>query len=249
MQRIQKRLLSWNLISAVALVWSAMTSSSDQTAAAERGRMQKRWLFEWRDMSNPKEVDRMIARFPVAKASGYNGVVFSGSVARERAAALKETAKANGLDLVAIVMGGSHDRNYVEGVPVKDALYVVHDYHATLEADTTARLLNGDFEDVNGNKFGGWTLQDDEGVVTFADHQVVHGGKTSLRMENIEKNQNQHSRLAQLIGLKPFRQYRISFWLKTDELSPADAEVKVLSANGGGAISFQTFHVERTQDW
>ncbi len=249
MQRIQKRLLSWNLISAVALVWSAMTSSSDQTAAAERGRMQKRWLFEWRDMSNPKEVDRMIARFPVAKASGYNGVVFSGSVARERATELKETAKANGLDLVAIVMGGSRDRNYVEGVPVKDALYVVHDYHATLEADTTARLLNGDFEDLNGNKFGGWTLQDDEGVVTFADHQVVHGGKTSLRMENIEKNQNQHSRLAQLIGLKPFRQYRISFWLKTDELSPADAEVKVLSANGGGAISFQTFHVERTQDW
>jgi hypothetical protein len=62
-------------------------------------------------MSNPKEVDRMIARFPAAKASGYNGVVFSWSVAREKATELKEAAKANGLDLVAIVLGGSHDRN------------------------------------------------------------------------------------------------------------------------------------------
>ena len=79
----------------------------------------------------------MIARFPAAKASGYNGVVFSWSVAREKATELKEAAKAsgyngvvfswniarekatelkeatkaNGLDLVAMVMGGSHDRN------------------------------------------------------------------------------------------------------------------------------------------
>ena len=67
----------------------------------------------------------MIARFPSAKASGYSGVVFSWSVAREKATELKEAAKANGLDLVAIVMGRSHDRNYMEGVPVKDALYVV----------------------------------------------------------------------------------------------------------------------------
>jgi len=249
MQKAQNRLLSWNVISAVALVWCAMISTSRQTAAAESGRMQKRWLFEWRDMSNPKDVERMIARFRAAKASGYNGVVFSSSVAREKATELKEAAKENGLDLVAIVMGGSRDRNYIEGVPVKDALYVVHDYHAALEPDTTARMLNGDFEDMNGNKFRGWTMQDDEGVVTFADHEVVHGGKTSLRMENIAKNQYQHSRLAQLISLKPFRQYRISFWLKTEELSPTDAEVKVLSADGGGAISFQTFHVERTQDW
>jgi hypothetical protein len=249
MEKVQNRLLSWNVISALGLVLYAMISVSGQAVAAENGRMQKRWLFEWRDLSNPKEVDGMIARFPAAKASGYNGVVFSWNVAREKASELKQAAKANGLELVAIVMGGSRDRNYMEGVPVKDAVYVVHDYHATLEPDTAARLLDGDFEDVNGNKFRGWTMQDDEGVVTFADHEVVHGGKASLRMENVAKNPYQHSRLAQLIRLKPFRQYRISFWLKTEELSPADGEVKVLSADGGGAISFQTFHVERTQEW
>lgn len=30
--------------------------------------MQKRWLFVWRDMSDPKEVDRMIARFARARS-------------------------------------------------------------------------------------------------------------------------------------------------------------------------------------
>src|ERR1700735_1106336 len=78
--------------------------------AAER--MQKRWLFVWQDMSDPKEVDRMIARFPRAQTDGYNGIVFSANVAPEKAPELKAAAKKYGLDIVAIVMGGSSDRNY-----------------------------------------------------------------------------------------------------------------------------------------
>jgi hypothetical protein len=230
-------------------VWPARSSAVDATAERLAPRQQKRWLFFWRDMSDPNEVERMIARFPQAKASGYNGVAFSYNVAAAKAAELKETAKANGLDLVAIVMGGAHDPNYVEGVPVKDAVFVAHGGRAALEPDNTARLLNGDFEEANGNHFKGWAWQDDEGVTTFADHDMVHGGKTSLRMENIGKNEHQHCRLAQPIDLQPYRQYRISFWVKTEKLLPADAEVKVLTTNAEYSISFQSFHVEGTQDW
>jgi hypothetical protein len=203
----------------------------------------------WRDMSDPKEVERMIARFPPARASGYNGVAFSHNVAPARAAALQQAAKDNGLDLVAIVMGGSHDRNYMEGVPVRDAVFVARGGRAALEPDTTARLLNGDFEEANGNHLKGWTMQDDEGLTTFTDHEVVHSGKASLRMESIGKNQYQHCRVAQPISLQPYRQYRVSFWLKTEQLSPADAEVKVLNSNAQHSISFQSFHVDATQDW
>src|SRR5690349_24487779 len=92
------------------------------TAPKSPSRMQKRWLFIWRDMSDPKEVDRMIARFPRAEADGYNGVAFSYNVAKSRTAALRQAAKQHHLDLIAIVMGGAHDRNYVEGVLSKDAL-------------------------------------------------------------------------------------------------------------------------------
>src|SRR5581483_10444069 len=216
---------------------------------AKAASLQKRWLFVWRDMSDPKEVDRMIARFPRAHAAGYNGVAFSYKVPESKAAELRQAAKKYGLDLIAIVMGGAHDRNYVEGILSKDALFVAHDGKAAFQPDNPTRVVNSDFEDATGNHFNGWTMQDDEGVTTFADHEVVHGGKTSLRMESIGKNEHRHCRIAQPIKLQPHRQYRISFWVKSENLSPADPEVKVLTADSGRAISFQTFHTERTQDW
>lgn len=211
--------------------------------------MQKRWLFVWRDMSDPKEVDRMIERFPRAKAAGYNGVAFSYNIPESKAVELKSAAKQNGLDLVAIVMGNAHDRNYVEGLPVKDALFVVHGAKATMQADNPTRVVNADFEDFTGNHFKNWAFQDDEGVTTFADHDVKHGGTTSLRMEDVRKNQHRHCRIMQKIKLQPQRQYRISFWLKSENLWPADPEVKVLKTDGLGALSFQTARVGRTQDW
>src|SRR5690242_5678598 len=156
-------------------------------AAAPANRMAKRWLFIWRDMSNPAEVDRMIARFPAAHAAGYNGVAFSYNIAPERAAALKAAAKQNGLDLIAIVMGGGRDKNYVEGVLDKDALFVASNGVARFKADNPTVLLNTGFEDVRGNHLNGWAWQDTEGVTTFADHEVAHSGNTSLRMEAFSK--------------------------------------------------------------
>src|SRR5215475_3794748 len=81
----------------------AFGATSSQENSSDR--FQKRWLFVWRDMSKPDEVERMIARFPQAATAGYNGVVFSYNVAPEKAAKLREAAKQNHMDLVAIVMG------------------------------------------------------------------------------------------------------------------------------------------------
>jgi hypothetical protein len=229
--------------------WLSLPGAARAAAQGPAAAMQKRWLFVWRDMSNPKEVERMIARFPRAKADGYNGVAFSYNVAPEKAAELKEAARQNGLDLVAIVMGGAHDRNYTEGVLSQDALFVAHGGTARFEADNPTRVVNGDFEEAAGNHFKGWTFQDDEGVTSFADHAVVHSGTTSLRMEGIGKNQYRHCRLAQPLKLKPHRQYHISVWVKTENLSPSDPEVKVLTSDAQHSINFQTFHAQRTQDW
>jgi hypothetical protein len=53
----------------------------------------------------------------------------------------------------------------------------------------------------------------------------------------------------QPLKLQPHREYRISFWVKSENLTPADPEVKVLNAASDRAISFETFHTEKTQDW
>ncbi|MGO9200986.1 MAG: carbohydrate binding domain-containing protein [Limisphaerales bacterium] len=231
------------------LAWLSLLGTAQAAADGPAAAMQKRWLFVWRDMSNPNEVERMIARFPRAKADGYNGVVFSYNVAPGKAGELKRAARQNGLDLVAIVMGGAHDPNYTEGVLSKDALFVAHGGIARFQADNPTQVVNGDFEETAGNHFKGWTFQDDEGVTSFADHTVVHSGTTSLRMEDIGKNQYRHCRLFQPLKLEARRQYDISVWVKTENLSPADPEVKVLTSGGQRSINFQTFHADRTQDW
>jgi hypothetical protein len=227
----------------------ALRSQAAPPATTASSGMHKRWLFVWRDMSDPKEVDRMIARFPKAQSDGYNGVAFSSNIPPAKAAELRQAAKQHGLDLVAIVMGGSHDRNYTEGVLSQDALFGAHDGIATFRPDNPTKILNADFEEAEGNHFKRWGFQDDEGVTTFADHEVVHGGKTSLRMESIGKNEARHCRIMQPIALQPHRQYRLSFWVKTENLVPTDPHIQVLTADSGRSISFETFHAEKTQDW
>src|ERR1051326_2500379 len=80
--------------------WAATTPAPRRAATLTPSRMQKRWLFGWRPMHDPTEVDRMIARFPRAQADGYNGVAFSYNIAPEKAPALKQAAKQYGLDLI-----------------------------------------------------------------------------------------------------------------------------------------------------
>ena len=227
------------------LVLTTCAQSQDTTVPA----LQKRWLFVWRDMHDTKEVDRVIARLPQAKAAGYNGLVLSPNMVPAKAAELREATQRNGLDIVAIVMGNSKDRNYMEGVPVSNALFVVRNGVAMHEPEAASRVANGDFEAFSGNRFKQWRFQDDEGVTTFVDAEIKHGGKASLRMESIHKNQHRHCRIMQTIKFQAYRQYHVSVWVKTEGMHPADPEIKLLRANGEGSISFQTFRTERTQDW
>jgi hypothetical protein len=227
----------------------ARQASTPRSATTQASRTQKRWLFVWADLTNPAEVDKIIARFPAAQSSGYNGVAFSHNVAPERAAAFRDAAKKHGLDLIVIVMGGGKDRNYVEGPLVKDALFVAGGGKATHVPDNPTRLQNGGFDTSTNNRMTGWPMQDDVGVTTFADTAVKHGGASSLRMENIAKNEHQLCRLAQPLQLQPHRQYLVSVWIKTENLRPAIPEIKVLTDTPQGSVSWQTFHVDATQDW
>jgi len=235
------------LLTIAALLAPCATPAADAGGPADR--LQKRWLFGWHDMNDPKEVDRVIARLPAARAAGYNALVMPGNVAPARLAALKAAAAENGLEFIIAVMGGFKDRNYVEGVLSRDALFVVEDGRPVFHPDNPTVVRNGDFEDVAGNHFKGWAWQDDEGVTTFADHEITHSGKTSLRMENIAKNEGAHCRISQPLKLAPHRQYHISAWVRTENLAPCDPEIKVLTTNAGASISFQTFHANPTQDW
>src|SRR5204862_8256785 len=113
--------------------------------------------------------------------------------------------------------------------------------------DNPTTIANGGFEDATGDRIAGWPMQDDPGLTTAQDRTVFHGGSASLRMEGIGRNANGLCRLAQPIKLQPRRQYLISIWVKTENLRPANPEVKVLSDGPYQSLSWQTFRAASTQ--
>ncbi len=165
----------------------------------------------------------------------------------------------------------SHDPNLAEGLPVVDQPYVVkaaseapaarggskaggpRKLEAFLDTRGTARLRNGGLEQVQGDRFAGLTFQDDPGVATLADRQVVHGGRVSCRMEPGAKGKRESTnvRLMQHVALRPMTAYRFSCWAKTRDLGPARAfQMMVLGSTGAGRqLTFTEGLIEPNQDW
>src|SRR5947209_2393135 len=92
------------ILLAVCLAFFAGQSDSQSHPPALTGPhaelLQKRWLFVWRNLNDPAEVDRMLERFPRAAKDGYNGVVFSGKIAAAKAPDIRRAAESNHLALI-----------------------------------------------------------------------------------------------------------------------------------------------------
>src|SRR5262249_48042739 len=189
-----------------------------------------------------------------AKA-GYNGVVLSDykfnildrvpdhyfrNVARVRAAAAEHH-----VELIPTVfpIGYSsgllaHDPNLAEGVPVRDAPFVVRGREA-VPAGEPPNYRNGGLEEVTGDRFAGFTLPDAPGRTTFADRDVRHGGAVSCRMQDPANGSSAgNCRLAQRVAVRPWACYRFSAWVKTRDLKPTgNFRLLALGAKGGRPLS------------
>ncbi len=173
-------------------------------------------------------------------------------------ARVKEAAQAAGIEIIPCVfpIGYSagllaHDPNLAEGVPVQEVPFLVKGREAILAPDPAVRLVNGGLEEVKGDRFVGFSLQDDPGKTTFADREVVHQGKVSCRMQDVGKNSSSgNCRLAQRVKLRPHACYRFSCWVKTLALQPQSAfRLLVLGARDGRPLTFYEGRLKGTQDW
>lgn len=236
-------------------------------SAQEKG-LRYRWVYVSHNLlvdDNVKTVQELMRR---AKTAGYNGVVLADYKFQildrmdakyfQNAAAVKRTAEELGLDIYPTVCSIgysngilSHDPNLAEGMPVRDALFVVRNRQADIVADPPVSLKGGDFETAQNHKFASWDYQDFIGASTFADRDVRHGGNQSLRMEDIGKAdpQHGHGRINQLVTVSPFRQYHLSVWIKTENFeTPGNVRAAVLTPEGR-SLSYNEWDIKRTQDW
>ncbi len=121
-----------------------------------------------------------------------------------------------------------HDPDLAEGLPVKDALFVVRSGDARLVPDPPVELPGGNFEDL-----GRWTWKDD----TVAPDR----GTALIRNPN-----GANARIVQRVRVSPFRQYHVRVRIKTADFQ-GTPEVKVLA--DGRLLNYDDLGVQRTQDW
>lgn len=221
------------------------------------------WLFGW-GFGSDRDLAEMNQVVESAGKSRLNGVVASlgfDTLCKHDAAyfrrlqEFRETCEKNQLELIPAVFsigygGGvlSHNRNLAEGLPVKNALFVAGAGEARFSPEQASRFKNGTFEDFNGNTARSFAFHDEPGKMSFPDREVKHGGECSLRMENFQAQPGGNGRVMQSIAVEPYRCYRVSFWVKTEGLQPAESfRAPVLA--GDRDLAPREFHVPTTTDW
>ncbi len=229
---------------------------------AQSRELKYRWFYAAMDAGNLESVARITALFPRAAAAGYNGILWNGIDGHNRSSAyadavrgFQKTAAAYGLEVIPAILAYNDssilkiDPNLAEGLPVKDALFVVHGSEALQEPDHAVAITNGGFETATDDVFGGWQLQDSPGVSTFVDHEVAHTGKASARVEHLPKSEYGRARFHQAIKVKPFRQYHITVWVKTQDYHGGAEMLVIAPTEKQRDLADVNVNVKPTQDW
>lgn len=221
------------------------------------------WVFGW-GLSKDSDVVEISKVLNSAGSAGLNGAVVSFGLDTlckrdaeffRRLETVQRICASNKLELIPSVFsvgygGGilSHNPNLAEGLPVVDAPFVATGNEARFTPDSPARFSNGDFERFTGNQFPSFGLQDEPGKISFADTNIEHGGKASLRLENFGSDQHGHGRAMQTVKVTPQRCYRVSVWVKTEGLRPANA-FRCFALAGDKDLAPRQFNVPATTDW
>jgi hypothetical protein len=221
------------------LVALAVTFSTF-AAAAEDAPPRQLWLYYSTNLLVDKNIDKLQEVWGRAAKAGYTYVQLNDSKFSRLAEMDKryfanvERTKKIGADLKLTLVPGlfsigysndllSRDPNLAEGLPVKDAPFVVKDGVATLQADPAVAFKP---------KFN------------FVDDNVtLDAAKRTATISNNAAN----ARLNQKLTLTPYRHYHVSVQIKTDNYT-AHPEIKALAADGV-ALNWTNLGVKRTQDW
>ncbi|MBI2805763.1 MAG: family 20 glycosylhydrolase [Planctomycetes bacterium] len=237
-------------------------------SAQEKTRYEKRWFYAQYNLLVDQSADEVVALLRRAGKAGYNGMVLADYKLNilerlpkryfKNIDRVQKAAAAAGIEVIPTVcpIGYSagilaHDPNLAEGVPVKDAPFVVKQGEAVLVPDPKARFRNGTLEEVKGDRFVGFGFQDNPGKSSFVDRMITHSGKASCRMQDFHHHPVGNCRLSQKVKVRAFACYRFSAWLKTQDVKPT-GNLRLLAlgaAEGPNVLSFFDDPIQPTQGW
>jgi hypothetical protein len=244
----------------LVLCWSATLFRS---VAADEAQL---WVYAPINFQVNEATDKLIALLKRAKAAGYNGAVITdykfGRIKGrpqhyyDNMQRTREAAEEIGIELIPCVMPVGYsgtilqnNPNLAAALPVKDCEFIVRDGQATV-ASAENLLAGGGFEKAEKNRPAGWDWVDGFQQSTSLDADEKHGGLSSLAMRDFkEGNEHGNCRFTKKLKLKPWHEYQLSLWVKTDGLENAN-EFKVAPLTfSGKALNHANLGVQETQDW
>jgi len=232
----------------------------------------KRWLLVQNNFQVAANVAKVNGILDRAKAAGYNGAVFAdvkfgrlddGSLIEAYPGNLRAVlTHARDLGLATLPATADfgysdsilwHDPNLAEGLPVRDEPYRVEGGRLRPDAADAPRLPNPDFETLpaSGDSFPGWDFQDAPGTATFVDRAERHGGRASLRMEDLGRTNapSGNGRVYKRLAVQPFRHFHLRVWVKTAGFQGGEVRALVLAQNPARTLQWNGIPVQATQDW
>lgn len=245
------------LLVAGTLLAAPATSSAAEPPA-------DRWIYLQTNLQVADNLQRLEPMLDRASKAGYNGVVLADYKLNvldrvpehyfTNAARFRRMCAERGLEIIPAVCGFgyssgilAHDPNLAEALPVQAARLIVRNGEAAPEL-ADRNLVPGDFEKRQGDRFEGWSYQDEPGAGTWADTEVRHGGSTSLRIEQ-PAGRTGNLRMMQTIDVRPWTQYHAEVWIRSSGFtSAADVRMFAMSA-GGRVLSHSNLGVRPDQDW
>lgn len=219
--------------------------------------LRQRWLYLAQNLQVTENLPKAIEFLKRAKTAGYNGLLLADYKLHildrvpehylKNATTLKQAATELGLALWSAVCSGgydngllAHDPNLAEGLPVKDAPFVVKGGTATLESGNY--MPGGSLETARNGNFVGWDFND----AATLDTAVKKEGASSLRFTATEGN----LRVSKRLSLPPFRQFHLSVWIKTENFrSAGEVRCTVLPGGSKPSLCHSNAGVKPTQDW
>jgi len=198
------------------------------------------WLYYPTNLLVDKNVDKLQEIWTRAAKAGYTHVLLGDSkfsrlgMMDKHYFANVERAKRIAADLKLQIVPGlfsvgysndllSQDPNLAEGLPVKDAPFVVKNGIATLQSDPAIALRP---------KFN---FVDDSVQLDVANRSAIVNDNRAM------------ARMSQKLKLTPFRHYHVSVQVKTDDYT-GHPEIKAI-ASDGVSLNWTNLHVKHTQDW
>jgi hypothetical protein len=238
--------------------------------SAEENVYPYRWFYVSRSLNQDSHVEEIRTLVETAAASGLNGMCLSagfdaidlkGDDYLQRLEEVRQICESHEVDLIPRCLdigynGGllAHDRNLAAGIPVRDSLFVVRGGKAAHKADPPVRVANGSFEIFNQTGVRGFSFPGEFGEVVFSDREVVKEGRASLRFEVPKVAEDNPARLFAEVKVQPNRLYRVSIWIKTEDLDPSNPfgsgrmRVNVLGA-GERQLTYFNPRLAPTDDW